>query len=46
MKRTIVMLLCLTGLVWAAVDTKFAALVTDAEQRQKIITARALLQSS
>ena len=46
MKRTIVILLCLTGLVWAAVDTKFAALVTDAEQRQKVITARALLQNA
>lgn len=35
----------LAGTALAAVDTKFASLVTDAEQRQKVITARAQLQN-
>ena len=30
----------------AAVDDKFASLVSDTEQRQKVITARALLQNA
>ena len=41
---TIVMLLAAAA--YAAVDDKFATLVTDAEQRQKVITARAILQNA
>jgi hypothetical protein len=48
MKRIIEigLVLLIASAVWAAVDTKFGSLVTDAEQRQKVITARALLQNA
>jgi hypothetical protein len=49
MKRIIkitVVLVMTSVAVFAAVDTKFGSLVADAEERQKVITARALLQSA
>ena len=48
MKRIILIsiVLVIAVVAYAAVDDKFATLVTDAEQRQKVITARALLQNA
>ena len=48
MKRIILigLVLVIAIAAYAAVDTKFGSLVTDAEQRQKVITARALLQNA
>ena len=48
MKRIILigLVLVIAVAAYAAVDTKFGSLVTDAEQRQKVITARALLQNA
>ena len=46
MKRIILISIVLVVTAYAAVDEKFALLVTDAEQRQKVITARALLQNA
>ena len=46
MKRIILISIVLVVTAYAAVDEKFATLVTDAEQRQKVITARALLQNA
>ena len=48
MKRIILISIVLVIAVaaYAAVDTKFGTLVTDAEQRQKVITARAILQGA
>ena len=46
MKRIILISIVLVVTAYAAVDEKFATLVTDAEQRQKVITARAILQDA
>ena len=49
MKRIIeitIVLVIASVAAYAAVDEKFALLVTDAEQRQKVITARAILQNA
>ena len=49
MKRIIISaVVCVlsSAILLAAVDTKFATLVTDCEQRQKIIHARAILQDA
>ena len=45
MRKIIFIAILLAGTVFAAVDDKFGTLITDSEQRQKVITARAKLQT-
>ena len=46
MKRLVIITILLIGVAYATVDEKFGLIVTESEQRQKVIHARAILQDA